>query len=205
MPQAGVIPGTAGYAAQAAALVDQYEAIDPEHKHRAVLHLFPPAPSRVLDIGAGTGADAAWFAARGHSVVAVEPVAELREPGRALHRDADVEWVDDGLPDLARLHHPPFDLVLLTAVWMHLDAAERHAAMPRVVAQLAPGGRLVFSLRHGPVPAGRRMFEVGADETLQLAHDAGLHVLLNVRTPSTQAHNQAAGIEWTRLVFERPR
>jgi protein-L-isoaspartate O-methyltransferase len=32
----------------------------------------------VLDIGSGTGRDAAGLAAMGHSVVAVEPTAELR-------------------------------------------------------------------------------------------------------------------------------
>ncbi len=46
--------------------------------HQAVLHLIPTAPSRVLDVGAGMGRDTAALAALGHSVVAVEPVDELR-------------------------------------------------------------------------------------------------------------------------------
>ncbi len=55
-----------------------------------------------LDIGAGTGRDAAWLARRGHRVLAVEPVAALRSAGEALHRMANLEWLDDGLPELAR-------------------------------------------------------------------------------------------------------
>lgn len=198
-------PGTEGYESQSEALVAQYEAISFDERHRVVRHLLPTAPCRVLDVGAGTGADAAWFAARGDSVVAVEPTAGLRERGKALHPSQAIEWLDDGLPDLAVLRRTTprrFDLVMLTAVWMHLDAGERATAFPHLASLVAPGGRLVFALRHGPVPVGRRMFEVGADETVQLAQAHGLRLLLNEHTASVQAANLAAGVTWTRLVFE---
>ncbi|WP_431268363.1 class I SAM-dependent methyltransferase [Dankookia sp. P2] len=79
------VNGTEGYAAEAAALLRQYEGIPFEAVHRAVRHLFPAPPARVLDVGAGTGRDPAAFAALGHAVVAVEPTAALREAARALH------------------------------------------------------------------------------------------------------------------------
>lgn len=199
-------PGTQGYAEQAQALVEQYEALGFEHKHSEVLHLLPAAPSSVLDIGAGTGADAAWLADRGHTVLAVEPTAELREAGRRLHGSPRITWLDDGLPDLthARARREQHALVMLTAVWMHFDAGERREAFPHLAAMTAPGGRLVMALRHGPVPAGRRMFEVSAEETDALAARHGLLPRLRLRTPSRQLHNQAAGVTWTRLVYERP-
>lgn len=199
-------PGTQGYAEQAHALVEQYEALGFEHKHSEVLHLLPAAPSSVLDIGAGTGADAAWLADRGHTVLAVEPTAELREAGRRLHGSPRITWLDDGLPDLARTRArgEQYALVMLTAVWMHLDAGERREAFPHLAALTAPGGRLVMALRHGPVPTGRRMFEVSAEETDALAARHGLLSRLCLRTPSRQLINQAAGVTWTRLVYERP-
>ncbi|MFD6880629.1 MULTISPECIES: class I SAM-dependent methyltransferase [unclassified Streptomyces] len=91
--------------------------------HREVLHLFPSQPCSVLDIGAGSGRDAAALAARGHRVVAAEPTAEPRSLGRRLHSDQKIEWVDDALPRLTTLtaRGGRFDLILLTAVWMHLD------------------------------------------------------------------------------------
>ncbi len=82
-----------------------------------------------------------------------------------LHPSPLIDWRDDGLPDLAGLagRSGTFDVVMLTAVWMHLDAAERHRAMPRLAALLrAGGGVMALSLRHGPVPPGRRMFDVSA-------------------------------------------
>lgn len=199
------IPGTDGYAENAATLVPQYEAIAFEAKHAAVMHLLPAAPARVIDIGAGTGADAAWFAARGHAVVAVEPTDALREPGRALHPSPAIEWIADGLPSLVSLRERErsFDLVMLTAVWMHLDRGERAQAMPRVAMLVAPRGRLLLTLRHGPIPAGRRMFEVTAEETVRLAQTWGLRPLLEVSTASVQATNVASGVTWTCLAFER--
>ena len=65
---------------------------------------------------------------------------------------------------------------------MHLDEQQRRQAMPNLAALLRPGGTIIMKIRHGPVPPGRRMFEVGAEETIELARIEGLHPVLNVRT-----------------------
>jgi len=194
--------GTEGYAETADALVEQYESIAFADLHRDILHLIPAAPSRVIDIGAGTGRDAAAFAALGHSVVAVEPTAQLRGHGQRLHRSAKIFWIDDALPDLAKVHErgQRFDLVMLTAVWMHLEAGQRRRAMPRVCGLLRPGGRMALSLRHGPVPTGRRMFDVSAAETCALARDAGLET---IHQSEREAMLRQPGVWWTVLAFRQ--
>jgi hypothetical protein len=74
-----------------------------------------------------------------------------------------------------------FDVVMLTAVWIHLDPQERREAMPRVASLLRPGGALLFTLRHGPAPPGRRrLFETSADETIALARVHGLRLAAKV-------------------------
>ncbi len=125
---------TAGYGREADNLAVQYESITFEQVHAPVLHLLPNPPGRALDIGAGTGRDAAALAARGFSVVAVEPTAELRAHGARIHAGQPITWIDDGLPDLPVLGERAerFDLILLTAVWMHLDEVERERAMARL-------------------------------------------------------------------------
>jgi SAM-dependent methyltransferase len=195
--------GTEGYAEAAAALIPQYEAISFVEVHGAEIHLLPTVPGRVLDIGAGTGRDAAWFAAQGHSVVAVEPVAEFRAAAMELHRSSSIEWLDDALPELTRIlsRRQSFDTILLSAVWMHLDESERRAGMARLAPLLSPGGILLLSLRHGPVPVRRRMFLVSGEETIELAVRHGLRPVLNMQTESTQGLNRAAGVTWTRLAF----
>jgi SAM-dependent methyltransferase len=199
------VRGTQGYAEQADALFVKYEEIGFTHKHEAVLRLLPKAPASVLDIGAGTGADAGWLDSHGYRVVAVEPTAEFRIRAMALHPSPSIEWVDDSLPRLTVMiaRRETFDVVMLTAVWMHLDGAERVAAMPLLASLVGPGGLLLMTLRHGPIPAGRVMFEVSADETIGLASNCGLQTLLNVHRESTQAANRDAGVTWTRLAFGR--
>lgn len=171
--------GTQGYAEEADKLAVSYEERTFEGVQREVLHLIPTAPCRVLDIGAGTGRDAAALAARGHRVTATEPTAEMRVHGQRLHAAADIAWLDDSLPDLTRLRaaQASFDLVMATAVWMHLDAAERATAMRNVATVVAPGGQLLLSLRYGPVPPGRRMFAVPAEETIAQAAASGLSLI----------------------------
>ena len=66
------ISGTEGYAEEAPALLRQYESITFEQAQGSIVHLIPRCAARVLDIGAGTGRDAAWFAADGHATVAAD-------------------------------------------------------------------------------------------------------------------------------------
>ena len=170
------VPGAAGYGANASALASQYESITFAEVYRDLLHLFPTQPATVLDIGAGSGRDAAALARRGHQVVAVEPTAELRHEGQRLHGALAINWIDDHLPTLHVLRRSKrrFDIVLLTAVWMHLDRQERAVAMEAVAELTADNGHVFMSLRHGPIPEGRRMFDVSAEETARLAEAHGL-------------------------------
>src|SRR3984893_11369007 len=197
------VSGTEGYADEAEALFRLYESIPFADAHRAVLHLIPATPGNVLDIGSGTGRDAAWFASQGHRVVAVEPTDAMRLPAMALHPSPRIEWLNDSLPDLAllRTRGERFDVVMLTAVWMHLDAQQRRLAMPNLASLVRAGGAVIMMIRHGPVPAGRRMFEVPAEETIELAQMQGLQPVLNLRMESSQETNRIAGITWTNLAF----
>jgi SAM-dependent methyltransferase len=202
-----MIRGTRGYCEHAPELIERYECLSFAHKHEAVLHLIPSAPAKAIDIGAGTGADAAWLAQHGHPVVAVEPTEAFREYGRQHHASPLIEWVNDALPELnlvAQRRHE-FSLVMLTAVWMHLDEHERQVAMPVVASLLSRHGVLVMTLRHGPVPSDRIMFDVSAEETTALAEAQGLRCVLNLRTESKLAANREAGVTWSRVAFVRDR
>jgi hypothetical protein len=63
------------------------------------------------------------------------------------------------------------------------------------------GAAMIMSLRHGPVPAGRPMFAVSAEATIELAEAHGLRPVLNVASDSSEAINRSAGVTWTRLAF----
>jgi protein-L-isoaspartate(D-aspartate) O-methyltransferase len=99
---------------------------------------------RVLEIGTGLGYQAALLAELGAAVWSVEVVEEFAEAARArlhgLGLDVAVR-VGDGTRGWAE--HAPFDRILVTA------AAK--APPPALVAQLAPGGRMVIPLGDGDV------------------------------------------------------
>jgi len=198
-----MIHRTQGYAENATELISRYEELAFPYKHEGVMHLLPSSPVDALDIGAGTGADAAWLASQGHRVLAIEPTAEFRAFGIANHRSPLITWVDDALPLLSAVTATSrqFQLVMLTAVWMHLGQQERAVAMPVLAHLLAPGGAIIMALRHGPVPNGRLMFAVSAEETIALASQVGLRCVLNVHVESRQEENRRAGVTWSRLGF----
>lgn len=196
-----VIPGTEGYCEQADSLTIRYEAVTFDDVHRDMLPLIPTTPAHVLDIGAGTGRDAAALASRGHHVVAAEPVAALRRQGQRLHAADRINWIDSWLPDLTGVRHLgiQFDLIFLTAVWMHLDEQERRDGMRTVAELVAQRGRVFISLRHGPAPSDRRMFDVPADEVIDMASDQGLHAIHRV-TNEDQLGRFA--VHWSYVVLQ---
>jgi SAM-dependent methyltransferase len=200
--KAARISGTENYAEEAPELLKRYESISFADAQAPVLQLIPPAPGRALDIGAGTGRDAAGLVALGYSVLAVEPTEELRRGAMLLHPSPMIEWLDDSLPDLVavRARKEGFDLVMLTAVWMHLDEAQRQRAMPNVSALVRNGGIVIMSLRHGPIPPGRRMFEVSGEETIALARCSNLFCTLN---REAEASLRQPGVSWTHLGFQK--
>jgi 2-polyprenyl-3-methyl-5-hydroxy-6-metoxy-1,4-benzoquinol methylase len=197
--------GTEGYSERASNLVANWERHSFAEKHAWAAHLIPVAPSKVLDIGSGSGGDAAALARMGHSVVAVEPVEELRGSAMALHSSPTIEWLKDSLPDLTSIlaRHEAFDLIMLTAVWMHLSLEQRQRAMPNIAMLAGPGGSVIMSLRHGPTPPGRVMFDVSAAETKDLAGRHGLRCVAEQEGESIQEANRRSGITWTRLAFTK--
>jgi SAM-dependent methyltransferase len=192
--------GTAGTEKDLERLVQKLEAMPFEALHREVLPLFPPPPALILDVGSGSGRDAAAFAALGYDVIAVEPATALRERAYQLHPSPRVLWIDDDLPDLLSLYET-FDVVMLTAVWMHLTLEERPRGMQRIASLLKPGGLACFTLRNGPVPERRRMFAVSAADTIGLAEAAGLAPVVHLENQVAVTGNP--GVTWTRLAFRK--
>ena len=101
------------------------------------------SPSKVLEVGTGSGYQAAVLAALGLEVHTVERIGELLRTARkrfrtlgmnirSKHDDGRIGWPENG----------PFDAILVTAA--------APALVDALTAQLAPGGTLV-----APVGAAR--------------------------------------------------
>ncbi|MGW2317370.1 class I SAM-dependent methyltransferase [Streptomyces sp. NPDC001680] len=188
------------YAESAERLGSVYETVSFESVHKALLDLLPDVPARALDVGAGTGRDAAALAGRGFLVDAVEPVAELRRVAARLHPDPGVTWREGALPELHSVQGA-YDVVLLSAVWMHLPQEERPIAMQRLAGLLGPGGTLLITLRRGEPPADRYMFDIPPEEAAAHGTEAGLTLLRIVDEGTDQLGRDA--VRWNSVALRK--
>ncbi|WP_299651063.1 class I SAM-dependent methyltransferase [uncultured Jannaschia sp.] len=186
-------------------LARTYEALDPDRLNAWLRDLLPAPPGAVLDVGAGSGRDAAWLACLGHEVVAVEPSATMRAEAQARHEEDRIVWVDDHLPALDRVLRLgcAFDLILVSAIWMHVPPEDRARAFRKLVTLLKPGGVIAMVLRSGPSPAGRAMHPVSTAEVAQLAHRHGAAVVLEDAEGAPDAMGRADVI-WHRIALRLP-
>lgn len=168
-------PALSYYESYAANLADGYETLSFESAHPALLSLisakFGDRPLSVLDVGAGTGRDASWFAERGHHIVAVEPSPAMQEIGKRLHPNPRIDWRFDSLPELPEVQASgeKYDLIVLSAVWMHVKPEERTKALSTLQALLKPDGMIYLTLRIGPSEPARGIYRVslaGLEEAL---------------------------------------
>jgi SAM-dependent methyltransferase len=195
-----------GYALDAEDVIPRFEALRSEDVLAPVLDLLPEQPSRILDVGAGTGRDAAWLAGKGHEGVAAEPVDEPRRAGMALHPHPNLSWVDDRLPDLAgslRLGES-YDFILIVAVWQHLRPELHSAAISNLASLLAVGGRLILSLRHGPGSPCRPCYPASPKQLIDIAAGEGLRLVERRESLSIQQKNRERGVTWTWLCLGAP-
>ncbi len=185
-------------------LFAQYDGVDAADVHAdwASAHL-REEPGFACDIGAGSGRDANWLAARGWEVVAVEPSTLRNLAAERSH--PRVVWMDDALPDLRVLRAlgRRFNLILLSAVWMHVAQNVRERAFRILSELLNPSGLLVITLRRGgdaTENAARGFHDTSAEELIGFANRRAIAL----RSHSTQPDLTRPAINWETLVFSMP-
>jgi protein-L-isoaspartate O-methyltransferase len=146
-------------------LARQYNALDRAKVHADLLALLPEGQSlKVLDIGAGSGADAAMFADLGHSVTATEPAAALQKIGRDVFKNKDIKWNSDILPEMGAQSKAaaPFDVVISVGVLQYIEEKKRLSSLSRMFSLVAKGGYIEIQY---PTPASREhQFTVSHNE-----------------------------------------
>ncbi|MDP5133950.1 MAG: methyltransferase domain-containing protein [Paraglaciecola sp.] len=187
----------------AALFAAQYDALHFEQVH-ASWQQYWPKEHMVLDIGAGSGRDALWCAKQGCQVVAVEPAGDLRKLGQLKTAGFAVQWLDDSLPELKACYqlNLQFNTILLSAVWMHIPPHERERAFRKITNLLAPGGRVILTLRYGTFTDKREAFTVSVDEIAALAKQFGL--VLRFVSANTSDAGGRDDVTWQNVVLELP-
>lgn len=198
----------------------QYFSVVFEDVHAAWSSLLPtlfkkPCPS-VLDIGAATGRDISYLYQLAISYcedskmhgefIAVEPSNKLRKVGQKYTKQQSITWIDDSLPWLnqTRLLKKSFDLILLSAVWMHVPFRQRAQALKNLSSLLKCDGFIVLSLKQGmdrEEQDERVMYEVSVSEVEQLCANVGL-ICESISEASADALNRK-DVYWETLVLRK--
>jgi SAM-dependent methyltransferase len=208
MPEDESVPAPtdpiAWYDLHAGEAVSRYESPSPEKINNWLRPFLPGQPGFILDVGAGSGRDAAWLASLGQEVIVVEPSEQMRAQAQDLHGGAaGITWMNDRLPGLEKVHRlgVSFDFILVNAVWMHVPSASRQRAFRKLITLLKPGGRLAITFRQPDPDRARSMFPCNVDEFEKLARDHGAII---EKWDTTKDDGIQPEVEWTRLIIQLP-
>lgn len=118
--------------------------MDPQYYSRVrkeIVPLLPERATRILDVGAASGATSAWVKSLfpGSYVIGLEGFAELETELRSRVDEAHIVDLDGALPDVG-----PVDLALFLDVLEHLRAPGD--VLRTLTAGMPVGGRVIVSL-----------------------------------------------------------
>lgn len=174
-----------------------------EDIHHILLRYLPRSGGAVLDVGAGIGRDAVALAARGYLVTAVEPSLGLQRWGRNHYGHRGIEWIVDQLPSLTSLDAKAgsFDLILCSAVLIHLAPDQIEDSFRTFSQLLHVGGRLAVSVRcaiSSDLPG--IFFDHDDAMLIAAAHDAALILLDHSQSGDALGRLE---VNWRSFVFEK--
>lgn len=147
---------------------EQYDRSRPSYPDELIDDLVGSGADRVLDVGSGTGKVGRLFAARGCSVVGVDPDPRMAFVANRYGLETEISRFEDWDPAGRQ-----FDLVVSGQAWHWVDPVDGPAKAAEV---LAPGGGLaLFWNQPAYEPQIRKLLEgVYRSHEPELAHDSAV-------------------------------
>ncbi|MEX1301299.1 MAG: class I SAM-dependent methyltransferase [Desulfotignum sp.] len=178
------------YATHVEELIRRYESADVSDLHSLLRDSFPSG-ARLLELGCGSGRDAAFMLENGFDVTASDGVPEMIDAAAAGHpalvgRLCRICLPRDLTPALGL-----FEGIYAVATLMHLTRPDILEVFARIRRILVPGGRLFFSvpLHRDDVAAdgfdanGRRFTAMTLTDWTGICRRAGFDILTSTTTP----------------------
>lgn len=195
------------YERNAANLTERYETADVAQIHARLRRAFAPG-ARLLELGSGSGRDAAAMLASGYQVTITDGSEAMLQQAARGHPELAGRAILHRCPDPLPYDEGSFDGVYALAMLMHLVPAQIEATMAEVARILRPGGRFFFSVpfRRDDIVAddrdanGRLFTNLPPDEWNAMGARCGLAQQESFESPDGLGRE---GMRWVSVVLEK--
>ncbi|MDC7240666.1 MAG: class I SAM-dependent methyltransferase [Spirochaetales bacterium] len=191
----------------------RYERAAVDEVQNTLASAFSPG-AKLLELGVGSGRDAAWMTARGFYVTGIDGSARMVEEACSLHPELSGKMSQGTLPDALDAFTPrspgegAFNGVYSIAVLMHLTPSDLRTTFRKVFDLLPPGGRFFFSVsllrddidKNGLDKEGRSFTSWSREEWMELTRSCGFREL---KTSINNDGLNRPGIKWLAALVEK--
>lgn len=185
-----------------------YESVDMSRTLEGVSRYLPEGAA-VLEIGTGSGRDAAWLLERGFSVTGVDGSRRMIGEAVSRHPELHDRIRHCVLPDLLPFPAERFDGALSLATIMHLPEEAIPPVLREIMRVLRPGGTAALSVsversglnERGEDGRGRHFTVLSVATWQRLLGAAGFEMVRDWANPDATGR---PGISWATLIARRP-
>jgi heptosyltransferase-3 len=189
---------------------DRYESADMSRMHELLLRHLPARGASILELGCGSGREAAFLLSHGYEVTAVDASSGMIAEAGRIHHELAGRLVHAAVP------FPPgsplllrsFDAVVSTAMFMHLPDDGLLDTALQIRRVLRPGGVLFvevstgrLGVRDGRDGNGRLFLERPPEEYRRIFENRGFLFVAQHESPDTLERPE---LRWVALVFRCP-
>jgi len=195
------------YSQNSLKVAERYESADVTQLHEFLLSSLRPG-GRLLEIGCGSGRDAAFMIRQGFRVLATDGSASMLEQAKLHHPELAGQVNHLQLPDGLSYNLGEFHGIYAVAVLMHLSVQDIERTILAVNALLAAKGKFVFSVpaRRDEVMTnefdskGRRFTALSSDGWKDLCLKHNLQI---IRTMICEDGLGRGGVVWMNCLAEK--
>jgi 2-polyprenyl-3-methyl-5-hydroxy-6-metoxy-1,4-benzoquinol methylase len=188
-------------------IAERYESADVSDLHR-VLNASFKSPATLLELGCGSGRDAAFMTKQGFTVTAVDGSATMIESAVNHHPELSGCLHTLQLPEELSDRFGKFDGVFSIAALMHFSQPQIETIIKQVNALLIAKGRFFFSvpiqrddIKNDEFDAkGRRFTAMTEAQWLDLCRQYGFEL---IRSSTTEDGLGRKGITWMNCLTEK--
>jgi len=180
-------------------LIERYNNADMSSLHQ-LLNNHLDKPSKVLDIGFGSGRDLEFLYNAGHNIWGIDATKSFVENAKKKFPDISTHFIQASLPFKSLFINTKFDSVISIAMWMHLKKEDYCKSVESITKLLNKNATIVISFSRGKRNNDERYFEdVDIEYLNQLFLDKGFKTIEQIETKDALKRDT---LSWITLVYK---